>query len=97
MHRLIPLIVVAANVAFAASALACPFCKDTIASTNGQSAASATGGGIQAGFNDSIYFMFISLFAMIGMVAFTLVKGARTSAGSRPIEPPQDPRGFPLE
>jgi len=97
MRRLTLLIVVAANLAFAASALACPFCKDTIANTNGQSAASATGGGLQSGFNDSIYLMFISLFAMTGMVVFTMVKGARTSASARPVEPPQDGRGFPLE
>ena len=54
---------------------ACPMCKDSIPSSDAQSP-----GGIPSGFNNTIYIMLGGLFCVIGMVGFTLVKGARGTA-----------------
>lgn len=65
-----------------ATALACPFCKDSIPSSDAQAAGSVPGG-----FNNSIYLMLGGFFLVLGFVTMTLFKAART---------PQQPRGFPV-
>lgn len=65
------------------AAFACPLCKDSVPGSDAQSAAA-----VPSGFNTSIYLMLGSLFCVIGMVTWTLVKGARSVA----------PRsGFPIK
>ena len=61
--------------AWTSAALACPNCKDSVATT----ADGGSPGGLPAGFNYSIYFMLLGLFAVLGFVGFTIVKGVRTS------------------
>jgi hypothetical protein len=86
MKRSLPLFVAVANLVLTTAAWACPFCKDSIPSSDAQSSASVPGG-----FNNSVYLMLLSFFAMLGFVTFTLVKGARG------VQPPRGGRGFPLE
>jgi hypothetical protein len=88
MTRLSPLLVTVLTLGLQAAALACPFCKDSIPTSDAQAT-----GGVPSGFNNSIYLMLGGMFCVLGMIAFTLVKGARSSAGVRPSEPR---RGFPL-
>ena len=68
----------------AAPAIACPMCKDSVPSSDAQSA-----GGLPSGFNNSIYLMLGALFCVMGFLAFTIVKGVRGS--STP-----NPRAFPV-
>ncbi len=84
--RLTSALVAVANLLVATSAFACPFCKDSVPNSDAQMA-----GGVPSGFNNTIYIMLLTLFAMIGMVAFTLVKGARSTVL------PNNRRGFPLD
>ena len=58
---------------------ACPMCKDSIPSNDAQAP-----GGIPSGFNNTIYVMLGGLFCVLGMISFTLVKGARGSTPSAP-------------
>ena len=75
--------------AHAVPVLACPMCKDSVPASDAQSA-----GGLPGGFNSSIYLMLGSLFCVIGMIAWTLVKGSRTAGGLHssarafPVVPP---------
>ncbi len=87
MKRWTPLLSVLLMFAFAGLAVACPNCKDSIANT----ADGGSAGGLPAGFNYSIYFMLLGLFAVLGFVGFTIVKGVRGS-DARSIR-----RGFPVE
>lgn len=75
MKRWTPLLSVLLTLALAGAALACPNCKDSITST----ADGGSTGGLPAGFNYSIYFMLLGLFAVLGFVGFTIVKAVRTS------------------
>jgi hypothetical protein len=88
MNRWVPPLSVLLVLAFAGAALACPNCKDSIA--NGADGSSS--GGLPAGFNYSIYFMLLGLFAVIGFVGFTIVKGIKSSAAAQ-----MGKRGFPVE
>ncbi len=83
MKRFTPLIAAVFPLLFTAAALACPFCKDSIPSSDAQSSASVPGG-----FNNSIYLMLGGFFLVLGFVTMTLVKDARS---------PQVPRGFPVQ
>ena len=78
--RLTALIVPVLPLLLSATALACPFCKDSIPSSDAQASGSVPGG-----FNNSIYLMLGGFFMVLGFVTMTLVKAART---------PQQPRGF---
>jgi hypothetical protein len=69
----------------ASGVFACPFCKDSIPTTDAQ-----TAGGVPSGFNNTIYLMLGGLVCVLGMVTFTLVKGARSTTQSRE-------RGFPVK
>ncbi|MGB7157998.1 MAG: hypothetical protein WBD40_08015 [Tepidisphaeraceae bacterium] len=75
MKRWTPLLSALLTVAFATAAMACPNCKDSIPTA----ADGSSTGGLPSGFNTSIYVMLLGLFAVIGMVAFTIVKGVRSS------------------
>ena len=87
MNRWTPLLSALLTLALAGVVLACPNCKDSVATTaNGGSA-----GGLPAGFNYSIYFMLLGLFAVLGFVGFTIMKGVRGS-DARSAR-----RGFPLQ
>lgn len=91
MRRWLPVIlVVVLMVALASVAHACPFCKDSIPNSDAQQA-----GGVPSGFNNTIYVMLVGMVAVLGMITFTLVKGARsTNVVPRDIDPR---RGFPLQ
>lgn len=89
MRRFIPLAIVLLTLTLTTAAIACPFCKDSIPNSDAQS-----GGGVPSGFNNTIYIMLFTFFSMIGMVSFTLVKGARSSINGKS---PRAGRGFPLE
>jgi hypothetical protein len=83
MRRALPLILVCL---LPALAIACPLCKDAIPSSDAQAP-----GGVPSGFNTTIYVMLGTFFCMIGMVTFTLIRGARSSVNGR------RERGFPLK
>ena len=88
MKRWAPLLLsVLLMLAWTSAALACPNCKDSIANT----AESGTSSGLPAGFNYSIYFMLLGLFAVLGFVGFTIVKGVRASDAQSAR------RGFPVK
>ena len=88
MKRWTPLLSVLLMLALSGFALACPNCKDSVATT----ADGGSSGGLPAGFNYSIYFMLLSFFAVVGFVTFTIVKGVRGSAISQTGR-----RGFPIQ
>jgi di/tricarboxylate transporter len=67
------------------AAMACPMCKDSVPNNDGQSAAMVPGA-----VNNSIFLMFAAFAASLGMITWTLVKGARSAN-------PRERRGFPLE
>ena len=87
MKRWTPLLSTLLTLALASAALACPNCKDSIPTA----ADGSSTGGLPAGFNYSIYFMLLGLFAVIGFLGFTIVKGVRSSAAN------SEQRGFPVE
>jgi len=89
MRRFIPILVVVLNLLVAINLYACPFCKDSVPNSDAQAT-----GGVPSGFNNTVYIMLLTFFCMIGMVTFTLVKGARTSINGTSG---RGPRGFPLE
>ena len=77
----------------AASASACPMCKDSVSNREGETNElhdSYTTGGqnIANGLNVSVYVMLGTLFGMMGLVSTVIVKGVRSSGASR---------GFPIE
>jgi hypothetical protein len=78
MNRFAPILVLLLTFAITSAALACPMCKDSVPSSDAQSA-----GGVPAGFNNSIFFMLGGLLFVIGMVAFTVVKGMRSAPAAR--------------
>jgi hypothetical protein len=86
MRRYLPLLTVVLTLAIATAAMACPFCKDSIPNSDAQST-----GGVPSGFNNTIYLMLGGMFAMLGLVVFTLAKAARTTM------PSAGQRGFPLK
>jgi hypothetical protein len=85
MRRLTPLFTAVLFLALTTAAWACPLCKDSIPSSDAQAP-----GGVPGGFNTTIYVMLGSLFAVIGMITTTLVRGARGSARGTA-------RGFPIK
>ncbi len=85
MGRFTPILVVVLTLTLTAAAMACPMCKDSVPSSDAQSA-----GALPGGFNNSIYIMLSGLFCVIGMVALTLVKATRSSGAAR------TGRGFPV-
>ena len=87
MRRRTPLLVAVLTLCIQAAAFACPFCKDSIPSSDAQAA-----GGVPSGFNNSIFLMLGGMFCVLGMISFMLFKGARSSM------PPRNDRGrgFPL-
>ena len=65
----------------AATALACPLCKDSVPSSDAQAA-----GGLPSGFNNSIYLMLGAFFCVLGFLTFTIVKTvARDAPDQRQI------------
>ena len=88
MHRFTAPLIGLITLATQAAALACPFCKDSIPSSDAQAT-----GGVPSGFNNSIYIMLGGMVFVLGMITFTLVKGARSSMPVRQNDPR---RGFPL-
>ena len=86
MRRFVPLLTIALTLALSGVAWACPFCKDAVGSSDAQAT-----GGLPSGFNNSIYFMLAGFLCVLGMIAFTLVKAARSTT-----PPPPRGRGFPL-
>ena len=83
MKRCTAILIPVLPLLFTAAALACPFCKDSIPSSDAQSSSSVPGG-----FNNSIYLMLGGFFLVLGFVTMTLFKAART---------PQQPRGFDIK
>src|SRR4051812_18081094 len=82
MRRTFLLMFILGTFALVQPALGCPACKESIAggdSSTSSSDPTADGSGpnVSAGFNASIYLMFISLFAVTGLITYTLIRGAR--------------------
>ena len=74
-------------------ASACPMCKDSI--PHGETAAQA--GALPGGFNTSIYFLLLGLFATIGLMTLGIVRGVRSTnvdITSGEITSGQSSRGF---
>jgi hypothetical protein len=57
-----------------AAAVACPMCKESIPNSDAEQAAS-----LPSGFNFSIYYMLVGLFAVIGLMSFVITKGIRST------------------
>jgi hypothetical protein len=75
-------------------ASACPMCKDSI--PNGDTNA-AQAGSLPGGFNTSIYFLLLGLFATIGLMSIGLVKGIRSTnvrVTGQDLTSAQNSRGF---
>ena len=53
---------------------ACPMCKESIPNSDAQQASSLPGG-----FNASIYYMLVGLFAVMGLMGFVITKGIRNT------------------
>jgi len=70
------------------SASACPMCKDSVSDTARTGDFTGRGGqqSLPGGFNTSIYYMLIGLFAATGLVIGVIVKGIRgTPVASTPV------------
>lgn len=67
-------VVVVISLAYASIALACPMCKDSIPNSDADSAA-----GLPGGFNYSVYYMLLSLFAVMGFIGVVIVKNIRST------------------
>ena len=83
MRRWMPLLTVVLVLLACAFAEGCPFCKDSIPNSDAQST-----GGVPSGFNNTIFLMLGAVFSVLGFVAFTLIKGARSV---------QPRHGFPIK
>jgi hypothetical protein len=70
-------------------ASACPMCKDSI--PNGDTNANQDGS-LPGGFNNSVYFILLGLFATIGLVSFNLIKSIRNT--DKRFTGSQSSRGF---
>ena len=86
MRRYVPLLTIVLLLAACGLASACPFCKDSIPSSDAQAM-----GGVPSGFNNTIYLMLGGMFSVLGFVVFTLARAARTTM------PPAGHRGFPVK
>lgn len=82
MKRLTAILIPVLIFVMSAAVYACPFCKDSIPTSDAQSP-----GNLPEGFNLSIYFMFAAFFCMLGLITLTVVKGARSCGQGR---------GFPV-
>lgn len=74
MNRWILTAAILMTLALHATAFACPSCKESIPNTDAASTA-----GVPAGFNLSVYTMLLSLFGVMGMIGFVMVKAIRSS------------------
>jgi hypothetical protein len=83
--RITPILVTLLTLVLTTAATACPMCKDSIPNSDTQGFVS-----VPSGFNSTIYLMLAGLFAVIGLITTTLVRGARSSPANNPQ------RGFPL-
>ena len=83
MRRILLLTLILGTLSLVQPAMGCPACKDSIAggdssATNAADAgADGSGPNVSAGFNLSIYLMFVSLFGVTGLITWTLIRGAR--------------------
>ena len=85
MRRWTIVFVIALMLLTAAGAFGCPMCKESVPSSDAQ-----TAGGVPSGFNNTIFLMLGALFCVIAMIAFTLVKGARSSGAAMHATAPQN-------
>ncbi len=84
MNRWTLLLCLLVTLALTTAAMACPMCKDSVPSSDSQ-----TAGGLPGGFNDSVYFMLGGFLLVLGLISTIVIKGVRASnAYSRA-------RGFP--
>ena len=77
----------------ASAALGCPACKESVAggdSSTGEpiDPGAAATGGVGGGFNTSIYVMLTAFVGTLGLIGYTLVRGARDGT----LPPPPDAR-----
>jgi hypothetical protein len=71
----------------AAMALACPMCKESIPNSDAEQA-----GGLPGGFNASVYYMLIGVFATAGLVIGVITRGVRSAnARMKPRDPSLPP------
>jgi hypothetical protein len=81
--------------AAAASAPACPMCKDSVANREGEynelhDSYTTNGQNISGGINASVYVMLGTLLGIMGMVSMVVVKGVRSTGGRDPREQKKD-------
>jgi hypothetical protein len=72
--------------AAAASAPACPMCKDSVANREGEynelhDSYTTNGQNISGGINTSVYVMLGTLLGIMGMVSMVVVRGVRSTGG----------------
>jgi heme/copper-type cytochrome/quinol oxidase subunit 2 len=75
-----------ALIALNTAAFACPFCKDSVPSSDAQSA-----GSLPNGMNNSVYLMLTAFFVVLGMIMGVVIKGVRDTNNR------SGPPGFPRE
>ncbi len=69
-----------AVLAWSATSLACPMCKDSIADTAAGNINDPTlQTGLPSGFNSSVYLMLIAVFSMMGLVIGVIARGIRSA------------------
>jgi heme/copper-type cytochrome/quinol oxidase subunit 2 len=87
MKRFIPILCFVLVIGLCAMTFACPACKDSVPSNDGQSSSS-----VPDGFNNSVYFMLCGFVTVLSMVVIFIVKSVRGANGSRNNGGP----GFPI-
>jgi hypothetical protein len=87
MKRALPILAAVFILAIQVTAVACPNCKDSVASTDAQSST-----GVPGGFNNSVYLLLGAFLTVLGLLAGGIWRAVRTT----PVTP--DPRrGFPVD
>ena len=81
---LTPLLTIVLIAVFNALAIACPLCKDSVPNSDAQSA-----GNVANGMNNSVYFMLVGFFVVLGLITGIVVKGVRDTNN-------HGGRGFPM-
>lgn len=83
-RRLAHILTIMLMLAYTGIAAACPMCKDSIPNSDAQDAA-----GLPSGFNFSIYYMLVSLFAVMGGFGYFVFRTIRATDQAKPVQ------GFP--
>lgn len=85
---LVPILIAILNTAV----LACPLCKNSVPASDAEA-----GGSLPNGINNSVYFMLVGFFIVLGLVSSVIVKGVRDANLHSNPNAPEGQRGFPVD